>query len=317
MKKTLLIGEPMALFMAQNIGPLESVQDYSMTSCGAELNVAIGMKRLNHEVGYYTKLGTDPFGKLILNTMKQNGISTELITYSEKETTGFMLKSLVKKGDPEIFYYRKDSAASTMGKEDIEKLDLKNYHTIHMTGITPALSKSTREATNLIQKKAHENNIIFSFDPNIRLQLWHDKNEMIDFMNEIASKSDLFLPGINEAEILMGSRDPKRIAEFYLKSGTKTIIIKLGANGAYYATKDEAAHVEGYQVQEIIDTVGAGDGFAAGVLTALNEDLSLKEAVQRGNAIGAIQLMSQGDNDGLPTMDELNKFMDHDPNWRI
>ena len=85
---------------------------------------------------------------------------------------------------------------------------------------------------------------------------------------------------------------------------------------AYYATKDECGFVEGFKVEKIIDTVGAGDGFAAGVISALKEGLPLKEAVRRGNAIGAIQLTSKGDNDGLPTREELKAFMAGDKNWR-
>ena len=66
-----------------------------------------------------------------------------------------------------------------------------------------------------------------------------------------------------------------------------------------------------------MDTVGAGDGFAAGILSALNEGLSLREAVQRANAIGTIQIQSVGDNEGLPTREELKRFMDTHPFKRV
>lgn len=316
-KKMLLVGEPMGLFIAKQKGKLSQVTEYSMTTAGAELNVAIGLKRLDHQVGYYTKLGKDPFGQLIEQAMKNDGISTELIGYSEERTTGFMLKSKVDKGDPEIFYYRKNSAASTLSTEDIESLDLSEYDAIHMTGITPALTKNTREATTKLSEKARQNKMMFSFDPNLRPQLWKSQDEMIEYMNEMASKCDIFLPGINEAKILLGISDPEKIAQKYLEMGTKVVIIKLGDKGAYYATNDDRGFVEGFKVEKIVDTVGAGDGFAAGVLSAIRENLSLKEAVRRGNAVGAIQVMSLGDNDGLPTVEELELFIKGDPNWRI
>jgi 2-dehydro-3-deoxygluconokinase len=128
--------------------------------------------------------------------------------------------------------------------------------------------------------------------------------------------ADIFLPGINEAKTILGISEPEKIAEHYLSRGTKTVIIKLGADGAYYANEKESGYVPGFDVDTIVDTVGAGDGFAVGVLTALREDLPLAEAVRRGCAIGSIQLLSKGDNDGLPTTEELKKFMDGDPNWR-
>ena len=315
-KKTLLAGEPMGLFIAQNVGPLDEVKGYGMAIAGAEFNVAIGMKRLQHEVGFLTKLGKDPFGKRVVKIMEENGISTELITYSEDRTTGFMLKSMVEEGDPEIFYYRKNSAASTLSPADVENLDFSGYDALHMTGITPALTASTREATSVLWQRARHNGMQISFDPNLRPQLWGDKAEMVHYINEKAGKCDLFLPGINEAKILINETDPEKIAQVYLEMGAKTIIIKLGAAGAYYASAHENGYVEGFPVSKIVDTVGAGDGFAAGVLSAIKEGLSLRETALRGNAVGAIQVMSRGDNDGLPTRKELTDFMKGRQDWR-
>lgn len=83
-------------------------------------------------------------------------------------------------------------------------------------------------------------------------------------------------------------------------------------NTADTANADTAANSDtnGFKVDKVVDTVGAGDGFAAGVITALMEGLPLKEAVRRGNAIGAIQVTSRGDNEGLPYPDQLKAFME-------
>ncbi|NLJ41646.1 MAG: sugar kinase [Clostridiales bacterium] len=315
-KNILLIGEPMGLFIAQQEGDFEDVESFLLRTCGAEFNVAIGVTRLGHKAGYFTKLGDDPFGKKIVNMMKAENISTELIQFSEDRSTGFMFKGKVEEGNPHIFYFRKNSAASTLSPEDMKALDVTNYDTIHMTGITPALSDSCREATEEILIKARKNDMFFTFDPNLRTQLWQDKKSMVDYINSIAVKCDIFMPGIEEATILTDSDSPELIAEKYLEKGTKAIIIKLGAKGAYYATPSEAEYVEGFHVETVVDTVGAGDGFAAGVLTALKEGLPLKEAVRRGNGVGAIQVMSVGDNDGLPTRNELDDFMTGKKGWR-
>jgi len=316
-KSVLLVGEPMGLFIANTSGKLENVDSFTLATCGAELNVAVGMKRLGHEVTYMTKLGNDPFGKKIANVMKYNGISTDEIKYSETNPTGFMFKSKVMHGDPAIFYFRRGSAASTLSPEDIETMDFSKYDIVHLTGITPALTEITRKASDALNRKAKENNCIFSFDPNLRPQLWPSEEEMADYMNCMAAKSDIFLPGISEAKIILGETDPEKIAKHYLEAGTKTVIVKLGAKGAYYADKcGECGYVEGFPVKKVVDTVGAGDGFAAGILTGLREKKSLFDAVRRGCAIGAIQVMSKGDNDGLPTIEELDAFMSGDENWR-
>ena len=316
MKSTLLVGEPMGLFIAQDVGKLEDIEHWDFATCGAELNVAIGLSRLEHKVGYMTKLGNDPFGKRIAANMKENGISTDLIRYTDERFTGFMLKGKVIEGDPGIFYFRKNSAASTLNGSDVDALDFSDYDWIHCTGITGALTDSTREALDHLVKKARELGMTFTFDPNLRPQLWPSTEAMADYMNKMASKADIFLPGIKECRICIGEDDPEKAAQKYLDMGCKCVIIKLGAEGAYYATKEESGYVEGFKVEHIVDTVGAGDGFAAGVISALKEGLSLREAVRRGNAIGAIQLTSKGDNDGLPTREELTAFMEGRKDWR-
>lgn len=315
-KGTLLVGEPMGLFIAQQQGPLEDVEGYSMALAGAEFNVAVGLRRLGHPVGYLTKLGTDPFGKRVIRMMGDNGISTDLISFSRERTTGFMLKSRVDQGNPEIYYYRKHSAASTLCPQDVLDLDFSQYAVLHITGITPALSDATRAATEALWQKAREQGMLFSFDPNLRPQLWPDRDAMVAYINAMAARSDLFLPGVEEAAVLLGTDDPEQIAQRYRRSGTHTVIVKLGERGAYYATPRESGYVDSFPVARVVDTVGAGDGFAAGVLSALQEGLPIREAVRRGNAVGAIQVMSRGDNDGLPTRAELEAFMAGRQDWR-
>ncbi len=308
-RNTLLIGEPMGLFIATAPGALSTVDRFDLTTCGAEFNVAVGMSRLEHPVSYVTKLGRDPFGQRIVDRMDSLGISTNQITFSDTHPTGFMFKSMVLDGDPDIFYFRRGSAASTLSPEDIRKLDFSRSGLLHVTGITPALSASARAAVETAVTRAKEEGLMFSFDPNIRVQLWPDPREMADVMCSLAARADIFLPGIKEVRAITGITDPEAAAEHFLALGTGCIVIKLGADGAYYATAKEKGYVPGFHVETIVDTVGAGDGFAAGVLTGLLEDLPLREAVRRGCAIGAIQLMSPGDNDGLPDREELARFM--------
>ncbi|MDF1496356.1 sugar kinase [Caproiciproducens sp. CPB-2] len=308
-KGMMLIGEPMGLFIAQSEGRLEDIPGFSCAVAGAEFNVAVGMTRLELSASYLTKLGRDPFGKQIVKAMERNGIDTNLVSWSEDHSTGFMMKSMVSSGDPDIFYFRKNSAASTLSAEDIARVDFSAYQWVHVTGILPALSQSTREATMFLLEKARENGLTVSFDPNLRPQLWASQQEMVRVLNEIAAKSDIVLPGDSEGLILTGSREPEAIAEFYLKRGAKTVVVKQGPKGAYAARAEERFFVPGFPVEKVVDTVGAGDGFAVGIISALMENLPLREAVRRGNAIGAIQVMSRGDNEGLPTREQLQHFM--------
>lgn len=308
-KGIMLIGEPMALFMANSVGELETVPEYSVSVAGAELNVAIGLTRLGHSATYTTKLGNDPFGKRIVMSLTDNKIGSEFVTYSDTNPTGFMLKGKVTSGDPQIFYFRKNSAASTISAEDIENVDFTKYGYLHLTGILPALTKSTREATFRLIEKAKENGVFVSFDPNLRPQLWENRETMIEVINELASKADIVFPGEAEGEILAGSREPEKIGEFYLALGAKAVVTKVESRGAVISTADGNEFVPGFKVKEVVDTVGAGDGFAAGTLSGIMEGKSLYESVLRGNAVGAIQVTHRSDNEGLPTREELAEFM--------
>mgnify|MGYP002241738935 FL=1 len=101
-----------------------------------------------------TKLGNDPFGARIVHTLQKNGISTQLLSFSDEYSTGFMLKGKVRSGDPQIFYFRRNSAASHITVEDIDRLSFEGYGILHMTGIFPALSASTREAAFYLMEKS-------------------------------------------------------------------------------------------------------------------------------------------------------------------
>ncbi len=300
----------MALLIADTTGKLEDVEHFTRSMSGAEVNVAIGLSRLGHEVEYITKLGDDPFGHYIENKLKSNGIGTSFVMYDDVYKTGIQLKNRVTDGsDPYAPYYRKGSAASHISIEDIDKINLDDVDLIHITGIPPALSETARAATFHLAKKAKEKGIFITFDPNLRPNLWKSTEEMKTVINELSSYSNLILPGIVECKILLDTEDKEKICEIYHNKGIDFVVIKNGSNGAYVSYKNDIKVVDGFKVDKVVDTVGAGDGFAVGVISGYLEKLDIYDCAKRGNAIGAIQVMNIGDNEGLPTPTELYNFM--------
>ena len=112
-----------------------------------------------------------------------------------------------------------------------------------------------------------------------------------------------------EDDIYYELLDPADIAAFYLDQGSDAVIIKLGADGAYFRTADDQAFVPAVPVAKVVDTVGAGDGFAVGVISALLGNLSMSKAVQRANWIGSRAVQSRVDMEGLPTRAELEHYL--------
>jgi sugar/nucleoside kinase (ribokinase family) len=144
-----------------------------------------------------------------------------------------------------------------------------------------------------------------SFDPNLRPSLWPDRATMAEHINRLAGLANWVLPGINEGRTLTGLDAPADIAAFYLARGAEAVVIKLGADGAYYRSAREVGTVPGVTVAQVVDTVGAGDGFAVGVISARLEGSSWTEALARGNWIGAQAVQVIGDIDGLPRRGQL------------
>lgn len=310
MSKIITIGEPMALFVAEQSGSLEEVNRFSRFVAGAEVNFSIGMSRLGHEVTYITQLGKDPFGKNIEKFLQQNGIDTTYVKYESKYVTGMQWKQKVEVGDPEVFSARKNSAASHMNIATIKNVSWDGFDHIHLTGIPPALSEECRAAVYELLRVAREKGVQISFDPNLRPGLWADQKEMVRIINDLACQADIVLPGIAEGKLLTGCEDEAEIAQFYHAAGVRTVVIKLGAKGAFTSSEGKQFYTEGFPVEKVVDTVGAGDGFAVGVVSALLEEQKIEDAVIRGTAIGALAVMSPGDNDGLPDRAELSSFME-------
>jgi 2-dehydro-3-deoxygluconokinase len=303
-------GEAMTMFMAEKPGPLHEIKHYTKELAGAETNVAIGLARLGLRTGWVSKVGNDPFGTFIMKRLQEESVNTDCVLVDSEYATGFQIKSKVEVGDPEVCYFRKNSAASHLHSSDFNQNYFLAAKHMHMTGIPLAVSASMREFAlhALISMKAAGRTV--SFDPNLRPTLWASKEEMIFTINEAAKQANYVLPGIEEGKILTGYENPEDIASYYLDAGVELVVIKLGEQGAFFKTAREQGMVEGIKVTHIVDTVGAGDGFAVGLLSGLLQNDSLTQSVMRANAIGSLAVQSPGDNDGYPTEQQLQRYME-------
>ncbi|CAN5456147.1 hypothetical protein BH11PSE9_BH11PSE9_10450 [soil metagenome] len=167
-----------------------------------------------------------------------------------------------------------------------------------------------RELVFEMARQARAGGRSVSFDPNLRPSLWPSRQAMVETMNELATLADVVMPGLAEGQLLTGCEREADIADFYLARGVQRVVIKLGAQGAYFAGPDGRGTVPGWQVPRVVDTVGAGDGFAVGVISALLQGLSTEQAAARGNAIGARVVQFPGDCDGLPTAQQLSELLE-------
>ncbi|MCW0308370.1 sugar kinase [Pantoea ananatis] len=301
------IGEAMAMFVAGETGDLAAVDTFVKRAAGAELNVAIGLARLGLKVGWVSRVGQDAFGRFICQVLDKENIDHRQVTVDPRYPTGFQLKSKVDDGsDPLVEYFRKGSAASHLSPTDFDHDYFGAARHLHLSGVAAAISDSSLELTKHAAKEMRARGKTLSFDPNLRPVLWRSEGEMRKQLNLLAEYADWVLPGEKEGYILTGYRQLQDIADFYLDKGVKAVIIKTGCEGAWYKTASgEQGQVEAMRVDNVVDTVGAGDGFAVGVISALLEGKPLVQAIRRGNKIGSLAIQVIGDSEGLPTRQQL------------
>ncbi|WP_028225144.1 sugar kinase [Paraburkholderia ferrariae] len=309
-------GEAMAMFVATETGPLAQVAHFTKRAAGAELNVATGLARLGFKVGWMSRVGADSFGQFVRDVLAQEGIDARCVSTDERFPTGFQLKSKNDDGsDPAIEYFRRGSAASRLSPYDFERDYVTGARHLHLSGVAPAISSTSRELAFRLAREMRAAGRSITFDPNLRPTLWSSREEMVATLNELATYADWVLPGVSEGLVLTGSDDPASIARFYLARGARGVVVKLGAQGAYYATSEgEQGVVKAQPVARVVDTVGAGDGFAVGVISALLEGRTLAQAVERGNRIGALAVQVIGDSEGLPQRAQLDALEAQDAN---
>ncbi|QHM73183.1 sugar kinase [Mixta intestinalis] len=303
------IGEAMALFVACETGDLAAVENFTKRIAGAELNVAIGLARLGLKVGWVSRVGDDAFGRFTRQQLAKEGVDHQRVTSDSRFPTGFQLKSKVEDGsDPAVEYFRRGSAASHLSVADFDRDYFGSARHLHLSGVAAALSPTSLELLNHTAQEMRAMGKTISFDPNLRPVLWPSEQEMVKQLNNLAFQADWVLPGEKEGLILTGHRQPEAIADFYLDKGVKTVIIKTGSEGAWYKSANgEKGQVAAIRVENVVDTVGAGDGFAVGVISALLEGKTLPQAIRRGNKIGSLAIQVIGDSEGLPTRDGLGE----------
>ncbi|GGD50563.1 sugar kinase [Caballeronia grimmiae] len=308
-------GEAMAMFVAAATGDLATVGQFTKRVAGADLNVAIGLSRLGFKVGWMSRVGNDSFGRYVLDVLAAEGIDARRVTVDGRYPTGFQLKGKCDDGsDPAVEYFRKGSAASHLSLDDYAADYVLGARHLHLTGVAPAISATSRELAFHMAREMRAAGKSISFDPNLRPTLWPSREAMADALNALAEMADWVLPGVNEGLTLTGYAKPEDIAAFYLDRGAKGVIVKLGAHGAYFRTADDEGIVPAAPVANVVDTVGAGDGFAVGVVSALLEGRDMRDAIVRGNRIGALAIQVIGDSEGLPTRATLDALETQDSN---
>jgi len=301
MTDLLTLGETMVSLRTAR--PMRLGGDAHLSIAGSETNVAIGLSRLGHQATWVGAVGNDEPGRLIQRTLRAEGVDTSYLRFSDDSFTGFIAFDQPSHDITRVSYHRRGSAGSTLtADESIAAIDATQPRLLHVTGITPALSDTTRAATLAAVRTAFAAGVQISLDVNYRARLWSPADaatairELLPYVQTVFASDD-------ELDLLTDAPDP--VIELLTHSPVDHVIVTAGGKGAWAHSADGTIHRPAIPVT-VVDSIGAGDAFVSGYLSATLDNLSPEARLDRATTSGAFCVTALGDWESLPTRDDLH-----------
>ncbi|MEC2073447.1 sugar kinase [Alkalihalophilus marmarensis] len=303
-KDVITIGDAMITFNPATTGPMRFVQSFERKVGGAELNFALGCARLGLQTGWISRLGADEFGRFIINFVRGEGIDISEVELVEGCPTSLNFKEIREDGTGMTHYYRYNSPTQVLTEDTLNEDYIKNSKVLHVTGVFAAIDKKNPGILLEAVKLAKKHGVTVSFDPNLRLKLWTIEEAKAAF-HSILPYVDIILSGVEEAELLYGEKSIDEYIDIFKGYGIRDIILKRGAEGSVGYRDGELIYADPVKPKVVVDTVGAGDGFNAGYIYSYLNGSALDESLAFANLIGSMVVSVQGDNEGLPYLDDV------------
>jgi 2-dehydro-3-deoxygluconokinase len=278
------LGETMALLVPAEPGPAHEVRTWTRAVGGAESNVACHLAGLGVPSRWVGAVGDDPFGTAVLDAVSARGVDVSAVRRDPDRPTGLYVKA-----PGAVRYYRAGSAASALGPDLLDHLDLTGVGLVHVSGITAALSDSCLELLRALLHRPREHHLV-SFDLNWRPALWRDRDPSV--LRGLADAADVVLAGADEAEAVWGTGDPERLRD--LLPGPASIVVKQAEHSAVLVEDGELTRQPALNV-DVVEPVGAGDAFAAGYLAATLAGAPARTRLRAGHLQAAAALLTTED----------------------
>lgn len=316
MPKALCIGELLIDFVS-------TIPDVSLAEApgfvkapgGAPANVAVGLAKLGIDAGFIGKVGADPFGDFLTETLQQNSVDTKYLIAGMASRTTLAFVATRSDGMKDITFYRHPGADIQLTPEEIDADYIQSAELFHYGSVSLSHSP-TREATLKAIKSAKDAGAFISYDPNLRLMLWDNAEDAKHWIWEVTHYADVVKISEEEWEFITGDVELATGIERILGLDVKLLVVTLGEQGCYYTNGKVDGYVDGYSV-DVVDTLGAGDAFVAAMLSKLirHTELStltnneLNHIMQYANAAGALATQKVGVIPSLPTHLEIEQLL--------
>lgn len=287
---------------------------------GAPANVAAVIARLGGRSVFIGRVGADPFGDWLRAQLAETGTDTSHLISDPAAATSLAFVSLAADAGRDFMFYRDGTADTQLRPDDIPDSVLVNAAALHVCSVSLSTGPA-RTATLHAIRRARELGVPVSFDINWREPLWPDPAEALPVIREALAQADIIKLSGDELTFLTGRSGPEAVREL-LNGPTRLVVLSRGANGLVMLTRRGTIEVAGIRVNAV-DTTGAGDALAGGLLYALaadpglaDSDSALLAAAERANILAALSTTRPGAMPSYPTAEELAEFsatLQHSP----
>jgi 2-dehydro-3-deoxygluconokinase len=291
--------------------PVETVDLLRQSVGGAEANVARVVSSLGVPASFVSRVGDDPFGRLIGADLRDAGVDESLVQIDPDRPTGMYVKAPGSSGS-RMYYYRSGSAASAMNAAyfttpAIGRL-LGGSAIVHSSGITAAVLTEPADLVEALHS-ARAAGALISVDVNFRPGLWRGRTHKP--LYDLLAVADLVLVGADEARAVFYTDEPDLLREHLGTSAT--IVVKSDAHAVIASHADgETTTVPALRV-DVVEPVGAGDAFAGGLLSGLAENLPFASALRLGHVCAAAVLVTDRDQTAPPAAAVRERLLAADP----
>lgn len=330
MKKIITFGE-LLLRLSTRIGE-RTVQanELTMHYGGAEANVAISLSNFGHDVRFVSKVPNNPLGHAAERQLRMYGVDTSHLLRGGERLGTYYLETGVGQRSAQVTYDRKYSSISELTKEEIDFDEIfQGAKLFHVSGITPALSPALQALTLRALQQAKDRGVMTSFDFNYRSKLWSQKEAanaitpLLPYV-DICSCGELDAIHLLSIEEAADSLDKEQKLQYYYNriqemypnityiSSTFRQVISASANtlqGNLYRA-GVLYHSKVHHIEPIVDRVGGGDAFAAGILHGIIEEQTPEQIVSFATAASALKHTVHGDCNVF-SIEEIKEFIDN------
>ena len=287
---------------------------------GAPANVAVALQRLGLRAGFVGKVGRDPFGEYLRESIAQTGVDTTYLFVDEKARTTAVYVAVWDDGRKDLCFYRNPGADMMLNADEISDDIFAGARCFHFGSIS-FINEPSASAQRKALQMARAKGLMISYDPNYRPTLWPDRQTAEKIIQDSFHYCHLAKISEEEWQVATGFEDLEAGIKAIMAKGVELLVISRGENGAIATNGDYRIELSGLDV-EVIETTGAGDGFLGAIITALlperektgslatiSED-TIRNALKMANAVGALTCKKAGAIPALPTRAETKKFID-------